>query len=302
LRLAAQRARAPGLIAPGATQHAQAPGLIARYTAALALCATTIAFALPAPARATQTVQLHTSFSPDTPGASTTITFSFTIAASDGGVPSPLLGLDLHLPAGLGIARNSLGLATCQPEGLYIEGPEGCPANSRVGFGSALAEIPYGPEIVRETASVYAYRGESEHSEDITILFFTEALHPVFAALVFPGTLSAETGLYSASLDTEVPLIPSVPDGPNVSVVRFQSTFGPQNLIYSRTVDGRTVYFHPRGVSVPRSCPPGGYPFAADFRFEDGSAQTVHSTAPCPTRRNGATHTRRNSANPTQQR
>jgi hypothetical protein len=236
---------------------------------------------LASPAGAAQTVTLHTSFSPDRPGASTTITFGFTIAGSEGRAPSPLLGIDLHLPAGLGLARNTLGLAECEPQELYVEGPEGCPANSHVGFGSAVAEVPYGPEIVFEEAQVYAYRGETV-GDHVTILFFTEALGPVYAALVFPGALIEDTGPFSGSIDTEVPLIPSVPGGPNVSVQRFQSTFGPKGLAYEREVNGRIVNFEPRGVTVPRQCPPGGYQFAADFAFEDGSRQTVHSTAPCP--------------------
>jgi hypothetical protein len=243
--------------------------------------------ALPARAGAAQTAHLLASFSPDRAGASTTVRFGFTITGSEGQVPSPLRSVDLHLPAGLGLARNTLGTAICEPEDLYAIGPQGCPANSRVGYGSALAELPYGPMIVDESASVYAYRGENEH-EHVTILFFTEALYPVFATLVFPGVLLEDSGPFSNRIDTEVPLIPSVPGGPNVSVVRFQSTFGPQNLIYHHIVNGRTVYFRPRGASVPRTCPPGGFPFAADFSFEDGSQQTVASTAPCPPDATGA--------------
>jgi hypothetical protein len=256
-------------------------------TAALAVVSLAVislaaaSLALPTLAGASQTVHLTTSFFPNRAGASTTISFGFTITGSDGQVPSPLRSIDLHLPAGIGLARNSLGTAICEPDNLYELGPQGCPPNSHVGYGTAFAEIPYGPTVVDEGASVYAYRGETEH-EHVTVLFFIEAVYPVFAALVFPGELLEDNAPFSDSLDTEVPPIPGVPSGPNVSVVRFQSTFGPHNLTYQHTIDGRTVYFHPRGASVPRTCPPGGFPFAADFGFEDGSRQTVDSTAPCP--------------------
>jgi hypothetical protein len=263
----------------------------------LALGLATLTLTLPAAAGAAQTVSLHTSFSPDRAGASTTITFGFTIAGSEGRAPSPLLGIDLHLPGGLGLARDTLGLAVCEPEDLYVEGPEGCPANSHVGYGSAVAEVPYGPETVYEEAQVYAYRGETEN-DHVTILFFTEALGPVYAALVFPGALIEDTGPFSGSIDTTVPLIPSVPGGPNVSVQRFQSTFGPSGLTYERELHGRIVHFQPRGVTVPRQCPPGGYPFAADFVFEDGSRQTVNSTAPCPSAAGAAGHGRRRARHP----
>jgi hypothetical protein len=253
--------------------------------AAISCCSALLA--LPRLAGASQTVHLIASFSPDRAGASTTVSFGFTVSGSEGRVPSPLRSIDLHLPAGIGLARNTLGTAICEPVDLYEVGPQGCPPNSRVGYGSALAEIPYGPTIVDESASVYAYRGETE-DEHITILFFAEALYPVFAALVFPGEILEDSGLFGNRIHTEVPLIPSVPGGPNVSLVRFQSTFGPQDLTYSHTIRGRTVYFHPRGVSVPRTCPSGGFPFAADFSFEDGSQQTADTTVPCPAGARGA--------------
>jgi hypothetical protein len=244
---------------------------------ALALCA---CLALPAAAGASETVALHTNFSPDVPGASTTVTFGFTVHSPPGEVPSQLRNLDLHMPAGIGIARNTLGQAICEPTDLYVDGPEGCPANSRVGFGSATAEVPYGPEIVSETAHVYAYRGETE-DEHTTVLFFAEGWYPVFADLVFPGHLLEDTGPFSGQIDTEVPIIPSLPGAADVSVVHLSSSFGPEGLTYYRLLAGREVAFKPRGVTVPSSCPHGGYPFAGEFTFQDGTHLTAHSTAPC---------------------
>jgi len=249
----------------------------ARIGGVLALC---LALALAAAAGASESVRLSAGFSPDRPGASTTITFGFTVSSPGGQVPSPLSGVDLHLPGGIGLARNTLGTAICVPALLFEKGPLGCPPDSRLGYGSALAEVPYGPLTVGERASVNAYRGELEH-ERITMLFFVEGWHPVFADLVFPAQLLEDRPPFSGRIQTEVPPVPSLPEGPNVSVVQFQSTFGPEHLVYEREIHGRTVFFHPRGVSVPPVCPPGGYPFAADFSFEDGTRQTVHTTAPC---------------------
>jgi hypothetical protein len=247
---------------------------------ALALCLCLALLACSAAAQAAQQVSLVASFSPDRLRVSTTITFGFTVASSTGGVPSPLEGVDLHLPAGIGLARNTLGTAICEPKYLYTFGPKGCPANSRVGYGSVLAEVPYGPATVSEEATVDAYRGASEGAQ-VTILFFAEGWTPVFADLVFPGELLADSAPFSGRINTQVPLVPSLPGGPNVSVVHFQSTFGPKNLVYEREVGGELVYFRPRGVTVPPVCPAGGYPFAADFSFEDGSTVTAHTSAPC---------------------
>jgi hypothetical protein len=247
-------------------------------TGALALCA---CLALPAAAGASEAVRLNTSFTPDRPGASTTITFGFTVSSPGGEVPSQLRELNLHLPAGIGIARNTLGQAICEPIYLYARGPEGCPENSRLGFGSATAAVPYGPETVSENAKVYAYRGAPEH-EHITVLFFAEGWEPVFADLVFPGHLIEDKGIFSGELDTEVPIVHSLPGGPDVSVVYLRSTFGPEGLTYHRTVAGHEIAFHPRGVTVPLTCPRGGYPFAADLTFQDGAHILARSTAPCP--------------------
>lgn len=256
----------------------------------LALC---VGLALPAGvATASQTVRLFASFEPNRPGASTTITFGFRITSPKGRVPSPLQGIDLHLPGGIGIIRNTLGTAVCEPSLLYARGPGGCPANSVVGYGTAVAKVPYGPKVVQESASLHAYRGVSE-GEDVTVLFFAEGWSPVFADLVFPGRLLEDRAPFSNRLDTQVPLVPSLPGGPNVSIVQFQSTFGPKNLLYEREVNGEIQYFRPRGVSVPLTCPSGGYPFAGDFSFEDGSHQTVKARAPCPPRGAGRRRAKR---------
>jgi len=239
-----------------------------------------LALALAASTQASQKVDFFADFSPNRPGASTTVTFGFSITSTNGQAPSPLLDVDLHLPTGIGLGRNTLGTAICDPTYLYAYGPGGCPTNSAVGYGTALAVVPYGPRLVQEQATVHAYRGMPE-AEHITILFLAEGLTPVFADLVFPGQLEEDSGPFGASINTEVPLVPSLPGGPNVSVVRFQSTFGPKHLIYEREVNGELQRFRPRGVTIPVTCPRGGYPFAADFSFEDASHISARTTVPC---------------------
>lgn len=252
--------------------------LLALFCLLLALLC--LLLALPGGAGASQSVSLFASFSPNQPRVSTTITFGFTVTSPNGQVPSPLEGVDLHLPSGIGLSRNTLGTAVCDPIYLYAHGPRGCPPNSQVGYGTALAEVPYGPLAVQEQASVYAYRGAAE-GEHITILFFAEGWTPVFADLVFPGALLEDRAPFSGRIDTKVPLVPSLPGGPNVSVVNFQSTFGPKHLLYEREVNGELEHFRPRGVTVPPTCPIGGYPFAGDFNFEDNTHITAYTSVPC---------------------
>jgi hypothetical protein len=234
---------------------------------------------LPAGARAAQTVRLRAGFSPDRLGASTTVSFAFTIAGPAGQTPSPLTNLDLRLPTGIGIATTNLGLATCDPAELILGGPEGCPANARVGYGSASAAVPYGPEVITENVAISAFMG-GRQDEHFTVLFFAEGFSPVFAQLVIPGSLLEDAA--GVHIDAVLPIVPSVPEGPNVALTHLQSTIGPRHITYYGHSHGRLIAFHPRGVRVPVSCPRGGFRFVGDFAFEDGSHTRTSATVPCP--------------------
>lgn len=243
---------------------------------ALALCA-----CLPASAGAAETATLHTSFTPDRLGAPTTIGFEFNIAGTEGQLPPALQSMSLHLPPGIDYLRTTLGLAICNPVTLAAQGPAGCPANSRIGSGSAYVEVPFGQGAGHEIPSIEALRGPS-HEGNMVVLFYADGQAPVYAQLVFQGELIQGSQALGGSLDTAIPLIPSVPNGPPVSIVHVQATIGPSGLIYTERNHGRTISFHPRGVEVPPRCPRGGFPFVASFAFVDGSTTTAQSTVACP--------------------
>lgn len=245
-------------------------------TAALLVCC-----CLPATAGAAQTVTLHTSFSPDKLGASTTVGFSFQIANTNGGLPSPLTALSLHLPAGIDYVTTTLGLATCQPSTLLERGLSGCPPNSRVGFGSALVEVPFGTGSGHEIPEIQALMGPP-HDGNIVVLFYANGQEPVYAQIVFQGELVTGSNALGGDLDAAIPLIPSVTNGPPVSILSVESTIGPSHLTYYKHVHGKKVAFHPQGVSVPLNCPHGGFPFTANFTFLDGTSAVASSTVPCP--------------------
>jgi hypothetical protein len=243
----------------------------------LALCA-----CAPAPAGALQRVRLTAGFSPDRLDTPATISFAFTITAPGEPVPSPLTSLTLHLPAGIGLARTTLGLSVCEPAPLVDNGADGCPENARIGYGSALAEVPYGPVVIHERVHVTTFRGVPEGG-NLTVLFFAEGWSPVYAQLAFPATVAEETtGAFGGRLDAVVPVIPSVPYGPDVAVAHFQSTIGPSHILYHRRSHGHTIAFRPRGVTVPAHCPRGGFPFAAAFSFQDGTHTIATARVPCP--------------------
>jgi hypothetical protein len=246
---------------------------------ALLLCAL---WATPAgAASATQTVKLHVAFDPDRAGASTTIIFGFTVSGTDGRPPPPVTGLDLRLPAHMGIATTMLGQADCQPQQLIEHGPQGCSANAQIGFGTALAVIPYSPRDIAEKAVISAFMGPPA-GEQLTVLFYAEGVTPVFAQAIFTGIVLADTSPFGERLNTTVPLVSSWPEGPDAILESFQSTIGPLHLYYYEQLEGMTVAYQPRGITVPKHCPHGGFPFAAELTFENATSTTATTHVPCP--------------------
>jgi hypothetical protein len=253
---------------------------------AVAVALTACACAPVAGAAASESVKLHAAFTPDRLGASTTIGFGFQIAGADGQLPAPLTRIALHLPAGIDYLTSTLGLAVCSPATLTARGPEGCPADSRIGKGSALVEVPFAGGGGEERSSIEAFLGPPAGNGDTEVVFDAEGRTPVDAQVIFEGELVPAFGpLSSGSLDTAVPIVPGLPEGPDVAILDVSTTIGPSGLLYTKRVHGRTVHFHPQGVDVPERCPRGGFRFAAEFGFADGGTVSATSTVPCPARR-----------------
>jgi len=224
---------------------------------------------------------LSAGFSPDRLGQSTTISFGFHLQTAEATAPPPLTSIVLQMPAGMNYTLTTLGLAICQPAVLQARGPAGCPPNSRLGAGSALVEVPFGTGSGHEVPEVQAVVGPP-HDGNMVVLFYANGQTPVFAQLEFTGEVLPDSGLFGSKLSTTVPLIPSVPDGPDVSVVSVNATIGPSGLTYYKHSHGRLVPFHPLGIGVPEHCPRGGFPFHASFAFQDGSQASASTTVPCP--------------------
>ena len=248
-------------------------------------CAVLVAMFAPAGANAvTERASLQASFTPDRLGAPTAIGFGFHLATAEGSAPPPLTSVDLRMPAGMNYTTTTLGLAICQPAALLARGLAGCPPNSRLGYGSASVEVPFGTGSGHEIPEIQALSGPSPNG-NLEVLFWANGQTPVYAQLEFSGEVLPDSGAFGSQLATSVPLVTSVAGGPDVSIVDVQATIGPSHLTYYKHVHGRLVPFRPRGVAVPERCPHSGFPFAAEFTFQDGSSASAQTTVPCPPRR-----------------
>jgi hypothetical protein len=256
---------------------------VGRRTYLIALTtALTCCLSAPCVAEAVQErATLQASFNPNRLGKPTTIGFGFQLQTAEGLAPPPLTAVNLRLPAGLNYTTTTLGLAICHPAALLARGVGGCPPNSRLGHGSAYVEVPFGSSSGHELPTIQAFAGPSS-TGNMTVLFYAVGEFPVSAQLIFQGEVLPDSRPFGSQLSALVPPVPSVPGGPDVSIVHVQTTIGPAGLTYYHRRHGRLVAFHPRGVSVPERCPRGGFPFAAQFTFQDGSTTTASTAVPCP--------------------
>jgi len=225
--------------------------------------------ALPAAAaQAATAASIHPSFLPDRLGASTAFTFAVRFAGGEEGVPSPLRTIVLHLPAGVGI--DVRGVATCARARLQQAGAAACASSSLVGRGHAMLEVHAGAETIPEEAALWAFRGPNVRGHP-TLEVLGQGSTPLDERTISTGVLQADRPPYSSEVTVSIPPIPTLVYEPDASIVSFSLTVGDPR---SKSKAG--------AITVPRSCPPGGFPFAATFTFAEHSSATATANVPCP--------------------
>jgi hypothetical protein len=222
---------------------------------------------------------LSAAFAPERLGAPTTVSFAVSMDPPAASEPLPLSAIAVSYPSDLGLATSGLGLAACDPSLLELQGPEACPPDSKMGQGSALVKVPFGPEIVKETVSLELYAAPSADGY-IHLAILAHGSEPVIASIVLAGVL------YPGQLQISVPPIASLPGAPYVALVGMHATLGGALTYYER-VHGRTVAYRPKGIGLPNSCPRGGWRVAAVFTFTDGESSQARTAIACPHGRGG---------------
>jgi hypothetical protein len=226
---------------------------------------------------------LTAAFEPESLGQRTTLAFGFRITGAAGVVAPALQAIDLSYPRKLGIALSGLGLATCTTAELEAAGLPGCQTDSIMGFGDATAEISLGSDVVAESVPITILRAPDEEHH-IALLLDAVGTAPLNTTAVFPGALLPAPSPFGGQISINTPLIPSLPGAPDVAIVRLHATIGPSGVTYQEHLAGRKLTYQPPGILLPPTCPKGGFPFAAQFSFVDGSHASARTTEACPAR------------------
>lgn len=225
-------------------------------------------------AAAAQLASIQARFAPYRLGAFTALTIGFHIRAADGGLPAPLASIAYRYPRQIGLTRTELGMAACRERALRLHGPKACPADSIMGSGRALAQFQVSPLLSQEPATVALVAAPSPTGY-LKLLASATGHYPIAARIVMQALLRP------GRLQITVPPIRGIPEGPDVAVARVRLTIGGR-LTYHERRHGRRISFHPRGVSLPRRCPHGGFHFGATFTFMDGSSTSASTVVACP--------------------
>jgi hypothetical protein len=215
------------------------------------------------------TATIRPSFAPDKLGAKAAFTFAVHFNGGELGVPSPVRRAVVHLPPGL--TMNIPKFRSCSKARLRAHGAKGCPARSEIGTGHALADVHTGGTVESEEAVVSAFVGPPRGANP-TIEIVGQGYSPLDERVVITATALPDKAPYGEKLEMSIPAIPSIPLEPNASTVSFSLTIGGANLKRR----------NPNTVLLPSRCPSGGFPFAAEFGYEDGTTSTSTATVPCP--------------------
>lgn len=267
----------------GVVSTSRSTVVAATLAALCALCFSSLTAAARGAPLAEPQVRLHAALIPKRLGAGTTIEFSFTITFPAGELATPVRTIDLLYPANLGIATSGLGLSTCRASALEALGPPGCPPDSVMGYGSGTVQVPFGPEILRERARITTFMAPLQNGH-LGLLFYANGESPVSEQLVFSGLVLAAAAPFGGELSTQLPLVPTVPEAPDAALVQLDITIGPSHITYYEYLKGHFIPYHPRGIHLPRTCPRGGFRFAAGFAFENGTHADADTAVACPRR------------------
>jgi hypothetical protein len=215
---------------------------------------------LPAIALSATSAQIFASFAGGKLGGDTAIHFRFAVTESAGGMPAAPVRAIIHLPKGtrLGLARLPQA-DLCSYDTLVAAsfGPSACPKGSHAGpVGSAQLEaiVSGKPTIVK--APVYPFTIEL-HGGSRALALYLKGPTPFPTEVI---SLLPEKGDLVMSLGAG-----EISPGDRSAIIGLSVTLGGS-----------------AGITMPASCPTGGFAWRADFSYFEGPGSTALARSPCP--------------------
>jgi hypothetical protein len=136
-----------------------------------------------------------------------------------------------------------------------------------------VIEVHAGSQAIEEEAAVWALRTPNRAGRS-TFEVFGRGQTPLEQQTTSTAVISADGAPYGSKLTVSIPPIPTVVYEPDASIVSFSLTIG--------AAQGESRGHPSAAVTVPRRCPAGGFPFAADFAFTDETSARATARIPCP--------------------
>jgi hypothetical protein len=193
--------------------------------------------------------KITASFSPNTGGKPTKISFDVKTFSTTGGIPAPGSNAVVHLPKGLKYSAN--GFTRCNGNLQNPPSAANCPAKSQIGGGA------------------------KQNGHD-TLLLYAVGTTPISTQITLVGELiPGDAAPYSYALNVPIPVIPTVPGGPNASITDFNTTIGGTAKFKGKKV---ALLMAPKKASCVGGLEHWGY----DGKYMDGTAYTSTTTSPCP--------------------
>jgi hypothetical protein len=201
-------------------------------------------------------------------GAGAALQTEFVISGTEyGGYPPPLVGVKFYGPAGAKL--HPQGFATCAATTLEKSGPLSCSPKSQAGpKGSAYGVVSFGTERVEEKVSVQPFFAPGGGLE-----FYVDGTSPVSIEILSKGKVVTASPPFGPTVEAEVPLIETVPGALDASAEGISVKVG---AAYKK---GKSKVYY---ITVPKTCPKGGFPLKAELSFYGGAVSTASYKAPCP--------------------
>ena len=130
---------------------------------------------------------------------------------------------------------------------------------------------PLGSQLLGESISLWVFLGPLRNLQP-TFEMLAQGYTPFDERVVLSGTVLPDHPPYGEDLVLSVPAIATLPLEPGASIASMSLTIGSSRR--SARESNTTV--------EPARCPPGGFPFAAELTYADGSTQNVSTAVSCP--------------------